>query len=101
MEFAPGVDESLSLEATDLFLMAIQEWTARMIRKRLRARLFIGLHRNGSGIVLELKSVASRRMAAGWTTFRERVRTLGGLFEVTDGQAEVTGRLSLPGSGPE
>jgi PAS domain S-box-containing protein len=101
IEFAPGVDESLSLEATDLFLTAIQEWTARLIRRRLKARLFIGLHRNGSGIVLELKSVVSRRMATGWTTFRERVRTLGGSFEVTDGPAEVTARLYLPGSGPE
>ena len=102
MEFAPGVDESLSLEATDLFLMAIQEWTTRMIRKRLQsASLLIGLHRNGSGIVLELKSVASRRMAAGWTTFRERVRALGGLFEVTDGPAEVIARLSLPVPGQE
>ncbi len=101
VEFAPGVDESLSLEATDLFLTAIQEWTARMIRKRLRARLFIGLHGNGTGIVLELKSVGDRDMAAGWTTFRERARTLGGLFEVKDGPTEVTARLSISGSGPE
>jgi PAS domain S-box-containing protein len=101
VEFAPGVDESLSLDATDLFLAAIQEWTARMIRRRLRSRLFIGLHRNRSGIVLELKSAADRRMTAGWTTFRESARTLGGLFEVIDGAAEVIVRLSLPGSGPE
>jgi PAS domain S-box-containing protein len=101
VEFAPGVDESLSLEATDLFLTAIQEWTARMIRKRLRARLFIGLHRNDSGIVLELKSAVDGKMAAGWTTFRERMRTLGGLFEVTAEPAKVIARLTLPGSGPE
>ncbi len=101
VEFAPGVDESLSLEATDLFLTAIQEWTGRMIRKRLRARLFIGLHTNDSGVVLELKSVVDHKMAAGWTTFRERVRTLGGLFEVTAGPAEVMARLTLPGLGPE
>lgn len=101
IEFASGVDETLSVEATDVFLTAIQEWTARMIRKRVSGRLFIRLHRNGSGIVLELRSVVGRGMAAGWTTFRERVRTLGGWFEVTDGPAEVTARLSLPGSGPE
>jgi PAS domain S-box-containing protein len=97
-EFAPGVDESLSIEATDLFLTAIQEWTARMIRKRLKARLCIGLHRDDSGIVLELKSGADRKMAAGWTAFRERVRTLGGWFEVTAGPAELIARLSLPES---
>ena len=101
IEFAPGVDESLSLEATDLFLTAIQEWTARMIRRRLRARLFIGLHRNGNGTVLELKSGVDRKMTRGWTTFRERVRTLGGLFEVMDGPAEVIARLSFPGSGSQ
>jgi PAS domain S-box-containing protein len=101
IEFAPGVDESLSIESTDLFLAAIQEWTARMIRKRLRARLFIGLRRNNSGIVLELKSALDRGMSTGWTTFRERVRALGGLFEVTAAPAEVRALLTLPGSGPE
>jgi PAS domain S-box-containing protein len=93
--------EQVSPEVLSLLFAAVQEWTARAIRKSPQAQLAIrlGTARRAEGrdqIVLELESTpGALETGAGWAIFRERVQALGGRFEVEPCPARGLVRMTV------
>jgi signal transduction histidine kinase len=95
-------------EAESLLLAAVQEWTIRSLLKRVKASLFITFRKDDFGIILVLKSIPDRAVAAveemkamtdGWVAIRERVKAIGGRLEITADSGGALARMSLPKAG--
>jgi len=109
--------ESISAEIHALFFAVVQEWAARAIRNYPGANLSIRLDtaKLDTGrreVLLEVECTPGVPLPAadsgclphaildGWAIFRERVRDLGGQFEVSNYPTRAFARIAFEEAGP-